>query len=180
MMYRRLQLDTQRAMNILTLSNTFELRILTGTDIPELLSLCLANPQYYRYCPPAPDEKSLYADMHALPPHKTADDKYYIGYFDHGELIAVLDLITAYPDQDTAFIGFFMMKKSRQGRNEGSAIIRELCVNLQKEGFKHVRLGWVQGNPQAEHFWHKNGFQETGVIAKTERYDIVIAQKELL
>ncbi len=167
-------------MNIQTLSDQYELRLLNEQDIGELLQLCLENPQYYHYCPPSPDKQSLYADMHALPPHKTADDKYYAGYYDHGELIAVLDMITAYPDNDTAFIGFFMMKKNRQGSGTGSAIIQELCANLYRQGFMHVRLGWVQGNPQAENFWHKNGFRETGVIAKTERYDIVIAQKELL
>ena len=26
-------------------------------------------------------------------------------------------------------------------------------------GFRTIRLAWVKGNPQAEHFWIKNGFE---------------------
>ncbi len=44
--------------------------------------------------------------MCALPLCKSMDDKYYIGYFENGCLIAVMDLIDGYPNAGTAFIGF--------------------------------------------------------------------------
>ena len=117
--------------------------------------------------------------MKALPPKKEAADKYYVGYYDGGKLIAVMDLILAYPDTETAFIGFFMTDVSVQGRGVGSIIIRDLCDSLKTCGFSGIRLGWVRGNPQAEHFWRKNGFIATGVTYDTDRYTVVVAQRDL-
>ena len=47
-------------------------------------------------------------------------------------------------------------------------------------GMKEIRLGWVDGNPQAEHFWHKNGFKETGATNVTEAYTVIVARRELI
>jgi len=105
-----------------------------------------------------------------LPPKKTAEDKYFFGYFDgtsidstEAELVAIVDLIAAYPNSQTAFIGFFMMNEKYQGRGEGSRIIKELLGKLLEAGFENVRLGYMKGNEQSRAFWKKNGFMPTGV-----------------
>ena len=117
--------------------------------------------------------------MKALPPGKTMQDKYYVGYFSDGELIAVMDYIHAYPDEKTDFLGFFMVSRNVQSKGVGSQIIRELCSFLHSQGCTAIRLGWVKGNLQAEHFWKKCRFHETGVISRTENYTVVIAQRNL-
>ena len=86
------------------------------------------------------------------------EKKYYIGYFESGEMIAVMDLIDGYPKYDIAFIGFFMTHAKWQKRGMGSAIISELSDYLKQNNYSAVRLAWVKGNPQAEHFWLKMGF----------------------
>ena len=160
-------------------SGEYEIRRMTEEDIPAMLALCSGNPQYYRYCPPFATKETLAEDLKALPPRKEPRDKYYVGYYNgEGKLIALLDLIDGFPNEDTAFIGFFMMDLSLQGEGLGSRIIAELLEYLTGAGIKAVRLGWVQGNPQAEHFWKKNGFEETGVLAKQERYTIVVAERK--
>lgn len=166
-------------MEIRELSQRYLVRKVTEEDVPEIYELCRQNPQYYRHCPPFVTEQSIRKDMLALPPRKTLADKYYLGYFDRDSLIAVMDLILGYPGEDTAFVGFFMMKRSVQGQGAGSRIVGELCDYLPRIGCFAVRLGWVAGNAQAEHFWHKNGFAETGVILDTQEYRIVVAQREL-
>ena len=117
--------------------------------------------------------------MEALPPHKDPSDKYYIGFFEDDDLIAVMDLITAFPDEKTAFIGFFMTDTPVQNMGTGSSIIEGVCSFLRIAGFSNVRLGWVQGNPQAAHFWHKCGFAETGVSYDTGTYTVIVAQRTL-
>ena len=82
-------------------------------------------------------------------------------------------------DEKTAFIGFFMTDISVQNAGIGSGIISELCSYLPKAGYTSIRLGWVKGNPQAEHFWHKNGFTETEVTYDTDRYTVVVASRDL-
>ena len=37
----------------------------------------------------------------------------------------------------------------------GTRIVEDLCRHLAEEGIRTVRLCWVKGNPQAEHFWRK-------------------------
>ena len=100
--------------------------------------------------------------MTALPSEKCAADKHYLGFFDGETLIAVLDLIERYPKNDTAYIGFFMTKKERQGYGLGSTFIGELMDELRRERFRKVRLAVDRGNPQSKAFWKKNGFALTG------------------
>ena len=166
-------------MNVSEFSGRYVVRILSEADIPAVYALCKENSLYYRYCPPFVSELSIAGDMKALPPGKTESDKFYIGYYDHGCLIAVMDIIRAYPDERTAFIGFFMTEATFHNKGIGSSIIEELCDCLYGIGFEAVRLGWVKGNPQAEHFWHKNGFKETGITYDTDEYTVVVAQRNL-
>lgn len=160
-------------------SGSYEVRRLTEADVPEMLALCKGNPQYYRYCPPAVSKETLLADLQALPPRKTPDDKYYVGYYKEGRLIALLDLIDAFPNDETAFIGFFMVRSEVSRAGIGSRIVSELCEYLTDCGIRAVRLGWVEGNPQAEAFWKKNGFAETGVKSQQELYTIVMGERKI-
>ncbi len=160
-------------------SRRFNVRGLTEQDVPVIYDLCRQNPLYYHHCPPFVTEESIRQDLQALPPNKTMEDKFYLGWFDGEKLIAVMDLIRAYPDPQTYFIGFFMVDASAQGQEIGSGIIEECCEALAAEGARAVRLGWVEGNPQAAHFWHKNHFTETGVVSRTEEYTIILAEREL-
>ena len=57
-----------------------------------------------------------------------------------------------------AYIGLFMMEASVQQAGIGTRIVEDLCRHLAEEGIRTVRLCWVKGNPQAEHFWRKNQF----------------------
>lgn len=165
-------------MDITRLSANYTILSLTEKDIPVLLSLCEGNPQFYRYCPPAPSEASLRQDMLALPPGKTMEDKFYLGFWLDGKLAAVLDLILRFPNEKTAFIGFFMLRSDLQGRGVGSQLVNEICTCL-RDSYQFIRLGYAKGNPQSQRFWHKNGFVPTGVIAHTEEYDIVMMEKLL-
>lgn len=160
-------------------SRQYDVRILTDDDVASIYNLCSRNPLYYQHCPPFVTEEIIRSDMKALPPGKSYEDKYYLGYLDGGRLIAVMDYINAFPDDQTDFIGFFMVDSVLQKKGVGSDIIQELCEYLRQEGRRAIRLGWVQGNLQAEHFWKKNGFNETGAVSKTDLYSIVIAEKKL-
>ena len=140
----------------------YAVRPLTVADAEEILALCAENRQFYRYHPPMATRESILADMTALPPGTDAGNKHYLGFFDGDALIAVLDLIERYPQQNTAYIGFFMTKKERQGCGLGTFLIGKLFDELRKERFRRVRLAIDRGNPQSKAFWEKNGFALTG------------------
>lgn len=149
-------------MDLQQLSASYAVRRLTEADIPAVLALQSANPQFYRYHPPLPSEASIREDLSALPPGKTAADKYYAGFFSGEQLIAVLDLILGYPDAQTAFLGFFMTAAAVQKKGVGSAIVANIHACCKRLGFTRLRLAIDEGNPQSEAFWTKNGFRKTG------------------
>ena len=165
-------------LNYSLLSNRYNVRKMNTKDVPLILSLCSNNEIYYRYYPPLPTDKSIIHDLTALPPNKTVEDKYYLGYYDDNSLIAVLDLIMSFPSKDIAFIGFFMCDIHVQNKGIGSFIINELCASLKANGMSGVRLAFVKSNPQASHFWKKNDFKE---IIETEQdgISLVIAERKL-
>ncbi len=157
-------------MNELLFSKKYDVRKLQKNDIDQIYDLCSKNHLYYQYCPPYVTRKSIELDMSALPDNVDFKDKYYVGYFKNGKLIAILDLIDGYPKKDIVFIGFFMVDSTIQKSGIGSAIVNELIDYLTTLEYKEVRLGWINGNPQAEYFWIKNGFcpikEDRVVLAK--------------
>ena len=167
-------------LEITRISKTYEVRALNEQDILQVYNLCCKNELYYQYCPPFVTTESIKADMTALPPGVTLDNKYYIGFYDRDNLIAVMDLILGYPDKNTAYIGFFMTGIFVQNKGVGSEIISELRRFVSNNGFTKIQLCWVQNNPQAEHFWHKNGFMETGKIYNMDDYHVVEAQIDII
>lgn len=139
-------------MDELLFSKKYYVRKLQKNDIDQIYDLCSKNYLYYQYRPPYVTRKSIESDMVALPDNVDFKDKYYVGYFKNEKLIAVLDLIDGYPKKDIVFIGFFMMVISIQKNGVGSAIVNELIDYLTTLKYKEVRLGWINGNLQADTF----------------------------
>ena len=158
------------------LSDSYTIRRLTDADVPMLYAWMLRNDQYFRYCGGSTTPERVRQDLTLCPPGTTPAQKHYVGFFDAGTLVAVMDLIDGYPDADTAFIGFFMMNRELQGQGTGTAIVRDVLAALRALGYTVVRLGIDKENPQSNHFWRKNGFtvlreaaQERGIVLLAER-----------
>jgi RimJ/RimL family protein N-acetyltransferase len=166
-------------IDIEQLSLTYHARKLKENDIQSIYHLYQGNPLYFQYCPPEVSEEMVRDDMHALPKGKTEKDKYFVGYYEQNKLIAVMDLIADYPGMGTAFIGFFMLAEDRQGNGTGSALVNELCTYLKKSGAVRIQLAWVKRNPQAEHFWLKNGFVKVKETASNAADCVILAEKNL-
>lgn len=166
-------------LSIEDFSKEYKVKTITPSDVTQVFSLCRKNELYYQHRPPFVTEQSILDDLKALPKGKSIDDKYYVGFFDGSQLIAVMDLIVGYPSVSTAFIGFFMTDVSIQHQGIGTKIIQELSQYLKNRSYRQVRLGWVKGNPQSEAFWHKNGFVETGVSHEIDGYTLIVAQQDL-
>ena len=165
-------------LDISMLSRQYEIRRLGDPDADSILELCEGNTQFYQYCEARPSREQVFQDLHITPPGIELSDKYYIGLYQEGALVAVMDLIDGYPEPDMAFIGFFMMRKELQGQQIGSAIIRETAACLKTAGKTAIRLAIDKDNPQSTRFWKKNGFL---VIREHERnrWTLLEAEKTL-
>ncbi len=165
-------------IDIARLSSQYEVRALGEADAEEILRLCRANTLFYQYCEAQPTREQVLNDLRVTPPGKDRSDKYYLGLYRDGTLMAVLDLIDGYPEPEIAFLGFFMMNAAFQGRGLGSKIITELAEALKAMGKTALRLGIDKGNPQSTHFWKKNGF---AILREAERpgWTVLLAEKGL-
>ena len=155
------------------LSAQYQVRRLTEDDLPELLELARANTTYYEHLHTRPTLENLREDLAKLPPRTTAEDKYFLGFYQDGRLCAALDLILHYPNRETAFIGWFILRRDLQGRGEGTAIFSELLFHLP---FRYLRLGYVKGNRESERFWKKLHFAPTGLEIPGEGYTMVVLE----
>lgn len=149
-------------MNVQEFSRQYKVRCLHAGDVEKILTLSASNPLFYRYHRPFVTRESILADQTALPPGKTAEDKYYVGFFERDDLVAVLDVILGYPQEKTTFIGLFMVNAKYQGKGVGSRVINECAACLKQWGYQKIRLAIDQGNPQSQAFWIKNNFTLTG------------------
>ena len=146
-------------IDITRLSSHYEIRTLTDSDVDAILDLRQHNTLFYEYTEARPTREEIRNDMRITPPGITLSDKYFFGFFEGQELIAVMDLIDGCPKPENAYIGFFMMNQRHQGKQIGSAIIGETEDYLRKIGKTAIRLAIDKGNPQSAHFWKKKGFK---------------------
>lgn len=160
-------------------SEDYQVKKITEEDIPEVLKLCKGNPTYYKHMKMEPTIDNLKETITVLPPNMTMEDKFFVGFYKDNCLMAILDLITGYPNRETAFIGWFMTKKEYQRRGLASKIVRKLLELMKNKGFQYVRLGYVKGNTESESFWKRNGFLPTGVESQNDEYTAVILQCEI-
>ena len=165
-------------IDISKLSHSYDVRRLDENDADDILEICQGNSQFYLYCEVEATREQILNDIHITPPGKDSSFKYYIGFFQKNELIAVMDLIDGYPKEKIAYIGFFMMKKEYQGKETGSSIISETAEFLKELGYTAIQLGIDKENPQSNHFWKKNRFS---VIEEVERngWKILHAERQL-
>lgn len=119
-------------MEINSLSKRFYVRKLDRNDVQMIYDLSCKNHIFYQYHPPFVTKESILEDMEALPPGKNYDDKFYVGFFEKENLVAIMDLILAYPEKEIAFIGFFMTNIQYQNKGISSEILFGQEITLRR------------------------------------------------
>ena len=157
----------------------YNIKCFVRDDVPDLYQFCKENITYYQYLHLEPTPESLIHELTKLPPKKSLDDKYFVGFYQKGVLVAILDLIKGYPNEKTAFVGWFMVKKSLQNMGIGKKIFEQLLELLKAEGFEQVRLGCVKENKEGEYFWRRNGFKPTGAKYETDGYTVILKERKI-
>ncbi len=166
-------------IDVTKLSARYRVRALCERDIGAVLAIYLENGLFFRYCAAKPTREQVLEDMTVTPPHTARSAKHFVGFFRQEELIAVMDLIDGYPQPDIAYLGLFMLKAAEQGKGHGGAILREAEAFLKAGGFRAIRLAINKGNPQATHFWQKNGYAILREVDKDGWGTLLEAEKTL-
>lgn len=156
-------------LDIESLSSEYTVKKITEADISDVYNLCRENRRYYRYANEKPSRKELTGVITELPAGKTQTDKYFVGFYDKdSNLIAIMDIITGYPEADDAYIGWFMVDAALQGQGIGSQIFADARASLKAQNFDYIQLAVLENNVEAMKFWTDLGFEPNG---KTGFYD---------
>ncbi|MEG1686785.1 MAG: GNAT family N-acetyltransferase [Angelakisella sp.] len=166
-------------ITVSNLSKKYSVAPITEEKMSAVYELCQGNPTYYRYMKIDVTPEGVAGIAKALPPNKSYEDKFFLGFYQQERLVAIMDLILDFPVPQTAFIGLFMMNKACQGQGIGSEIMGDVLASLAEQGFTTARLGYIKGNAEAQGFWCKNSFVPTGAENETEAYTIVVMEKAL-
>ncbi len=111
--------------------------------------------------PPGPDEAREL--LTALPPGKTSEDKFAIGFFDApGHLVGLLDVIRDYPQAREWYLGLLLFGPSSRGKRLGERVVRRLEEWVRAEGGTAIHLIVTEENPGAIRFWRRMGFEVRG------------------
>ena len=163
-------------IDISRFSPRYRARRMTLDDTDTVFELLIENQPYFLCCGSQPTKELVQSDITVGPPGIPSAQKYYLGFYREDRLCAVMDLIDGYPEDQFAFIGFFMLRLSLQGKGEGTRLIGEILDYLRQLGFAAVRLGIDKNNENGIRFWTKHCFEilkeiknEDGIILYAER-----------
>ena len=157
----------------------YKIQKLEEKDIKDIYNLCKENTKYYEYYKEKPTFYNIKEIFTAIPHNMTIKDKFFIGFYKDNKLISILDLITNYPNENSAYIGLFMINKSIQNKGIGSKIIEELCNTLKNQGFNNIELAYIEDNIEAKNFWLKNKFLHNNKSYELDNYNVVCMFKKL-
>ena len=159
-------------INIDDLNTNYIVRKLSENDLDIIYNLYKNNYKYFNYLDITPTIQSIIEDMNETPNGMSIDNKYFLGYFNNNELIAIIDLIDGYPNNNEAYIGLFMINRNYQNKHIGTSIFNELKQYLKNQNYLKIRLAYINDNVEAKHFWYKLGFVEDGKTSKLLNKDI--------
>ncbi|MDO4815793.1 MAG: GNAT family N-acetyltransferase [Bacillota bacterium] len=126
-----------------------------------------------------PTVESLTDVISELPEGKEDTDKFFVGFYENGALVAVMDLITGYPENDDAFIGWFMVDAQLQGKGIGSRIFADVRAAMKAQGYDYLSLCCAKENTEAIAFWRAQGFEPTGEEAVNGEYFAIKMERSI-
>lgn len=116
---------------------------------------------YYTYIQEEwPTEENLREDITALLPGRSLSDKTFALLYREEVPAAVVDYIEGYPDEETGYIGLFLLDSSLHRQGMGTWLLSVLEQTALQTGKSRLELGCYESNGPGLSFWTKMGFEE--------------------
>lgn len=147
----------------------YMVRRLTEADSAAVLKLYRSNVDYYAIAQNHPvSEEDCVHDRTECPPGISEGQKYYLGFYREGFLIAVMDFVDGYPDTEIVYIGLFMIDRHFHGKGVGTGILLPFLAAMKACGFQKAALGCFESNTAGKGFWTRLGFTVDEIVDRTE------------
>lgn len=163
------------------MNSTYRFERLTCANQEAACAIYQQNLAYFSLTKEVPTLATVIADSHARPPQVAKEQKYFGLVWDEEQPVAVIDLLTGYPEATSSYLGLLLVAKHRQAH--GRRILIELEEWLYSQGFRQMALGVLEQNLEALAFWTAQGFRPQGtgsVTLATGVFPVVKFAKDLL
>lgn len=156
-------------MDAVFTSAALNARELRADEVPRLQAFFDANPGYFMLIngrPPHPDEAQTEFDE-MPPPHLAFSRRWFLGLFcrdeaaqsEEGALAGVAIVVSDLGAPGVWHLGLFFLAEALHGCGVAREVYAALESWVRAQGAKWLRLGVVEGNPRAQRFWSRQGFQ---------------------
>ncbi len=160
----------------------YEIKKIEEADYQALHALHLSNAAYNAYFDKQPISlERCIEGTKALPPNTSYEQKFYIGFYQNKQLVAVLDYVVGYPKDKVVWIGLLMIDANYQQQGIARKIVQHFSKAADSSGYQSIQLGVIAKNSSALAFWQKMGFIEinrryisSAICAKLE---VIIMEK---
>lgn len=142
------------------MENKFILETITEDLFERVLKIYDTNQEYFMISMNGkPSMESVIEDKNEIPPRSSLENKNYKLIILNGMDIGVIDYVVNYPDEDTIYIGLFMIDGDFHRSGYGREFIEEFIPSIRSQGFNKIRLGVLDQNRTAFDFWVRMGFK---------------------
>ena len=137
-------------------------RLYMENDLDTLTSFISDIRDYYDMIQERSEARELASEIFCeMPPDFPSECKIVYGIFDSGRMIAVLEGLRGYPDEDTFYLGFFAVSDNYRRKGTGKSIM-QLFENSCTQS--HIRLGVIEENTSGRAFWENLGFKPVKIV----------------
>lgn len=103
---------------------------------------------------------SAVSELQSRPPGKPIEDKFMFGIMNsQNDLVGELDVMRAYPDETTWWIGLLLIEPSARSLGLGEKVVEGFTHYVKSNGGQAIMLGVVAENEKAHRFWSRMGFE---------------------
>jgi len=115
-----------------------------------------SNPEYFAEClQRAAEPKDILTVFERLVKGYDPSNQYFVGLWQDGSPIAVLELLPDFPDEDTLWFSEIIVRGDLHGQGIGCRIIKDILSG--SLDFKQIRLGTTS---RLVSYWQRFGFKE--------------------
>jgi GNAT superfamily N-acetyltransferase len=138
----------------------YSVRLAESGDETRLQALLESDPDYFKLIGAAPRATEAEDQLRDLPEGKKYDDKFVYVIFDHDDApIALIDLVRAYPDAETWFLGLLFVAPESRNMGLGARLLEAIFAEIKQQGGRTLRLGVARANVRARALYDRFGFR---------------------
>ena len=156
---------------------------ITENEYMNVYNLQKKNTHYFSVVQEDLSYESCVESILELPPNTDLSQKHFIGFYNKGQLEAVMDYVEGYPTSKIVWIGLLMIDVSVQKCGVGSNIVRAFSSSAHKCDFSSIRLGVIEPNISALQFWTSHSFIELDkkpYPPSCNNLNVIIMEKKLI